>query len=289
MDKFASIIIPCYNAERFIAETIQSVINQSYTEWELIIIDDGSTDKSNTVIKTFLSDSRIKYFHQNNQGVSAARNSGINYSLGKYIAFLDADDVWEPTNLEKKIEYLENNIEYDWIFSDMYYADENLKKTRVAPTGSDTNILANILIWEGEVVPGPCSNIITRRKCIDKGILFDTHLTTAADQDYCIQLAKSFRGKHLPQPLWTYRVMPTSMSRNLNVMEHDHIYVYKKASSQKLFKSFWFKQKCFSNLYLILAGSWWVNGDNKLKGIKYIFIAFLTYPPNLTKLIKKLF
>jgi glycosyltransferase involved in cell wall biosynthesis len=284
-----SIIVPAYNAEKYIAQTIQSVFEQTYTDWELIIIDDGSIDKTAIIIKEFLTDDRIKYFHQKNRGVSAARNTCIEHSNGKYIAFLDADDVWEPMNLEKKISFLENNTEFDWIFSNMYYADEKLNKIGIAPAGTDKNILEKILLWEGEVVPGPCSNLVIRRKCIEHGISFDANLTTAADQDYCIQLAKLFRGKHIPEALWCYRIIPTSMSRNLAAMEHDHIYVYKKASRLNLFKSYGFRHKCFSNLYLILAGSWWVNGNNKFRGIKFICLALLVYPPNFIKLIKKIF
>lgn len=94
-------------------------------------------------------------------------------------------------------------------------------------------------------------------------------------------------GKRVPKPLWNYRQIGSSMSRNIAVMERDHIAVYKKAAQKGYFYSFWFKQQCFSNLYLILAGSWWKNGNNKLRGIYFILLSILNYPPQLFNLIKK--
>ena len=138
-------------------------------------------------------------------------------------------------------------------------------------------------------MPGPCSNLIIRKECVS-GCYFDPLFSTAADQDYCIQLASKFKGAYISEPLWKYRFIASSMSRNLFVMEKDHIGVFKKANQNKLFKSFWFKQKCFSNLYLILAGSWWVNGQNKSRAIYFIVLSFISYPSNaLSFMLKKLF
>ena len=100
-----SVIIPAYNASRYIVSTIQSVLNQSYRYLELIIIDDGSKDNTAELVKTF-TDERIQYFYQLNQGVSVARNTGISKAKGDFIAFLDADDIWRSENLEVKLNYL---------------------------------------------------------------------------------------------------------------------------------------------------------------------------------------
>jgi glycosyltransferase involved in cell wall biosynthesis len=282
-----SIIIPAYNAEKYISTTINSVIQQVYNNWELIIINDGSTDKTEDVVKNFLHDKRIKYYYQNNTGVCGARNKGIEYSQGDFIAFLDADDAWLPENLEKKINALVNHSEIDWVFSDMFNADENLVKTGVVQVGTDNKILESILLWERAIVPGICSNLVIRKKCILSGICFDRALSTSADQDFCLQLAAKYTGKRISEPLFYYRILPESMSRNLATVEHDSIFVYKKAQQNKLFRSFAFQKKCFSNLYLILAGNWWVNGRNKLRGIYFIILALINYPPILGKLIKK--
>lgn len=102
-----SIITPMYNAERFIGETIRSVINQAYTNWEMLIIDDGSKDSGNSIVEKWKDkDNRIQLYSQKNAGSAAARNSGIRRAIGQYIALLDADDTWNPDFLEKQIELM---------------------------------------------------------------------------------------------------------------------------------------------------------------------------------------
>ena len=284
-----SVIIPSYNAENYLLETINSVISQTYTDWEIIVIDDGSTDNTSRLIKPLCEkNSRISYFYQNNSGVSIARNNGISHAKGKYIALLDADDVWEKDNLMLKINILETHKDVYWVYSNMFDADENIKIIKEAEKGTDVDILESILLWESEVVPGPCSNIVFSKICVDEGVKFDPLLSTAADQDFTLQLAYKYIGKHIKQPLWRYRLLENSMSRNIKVMEKDHIGVYEKAAKNKLFKSFWFKQRCFSNLYWILAGSWWKDGNNKLKGLKFIFKALLNNPLSIVKLFSKI-
>ena len=105
-----SIITPCYNGARYISETINSVISQTYTDWEMLIIDDGSKDNSSEIIKEFeKSDNRIHYIYQQNAGSAAARNNGIREAKGQYIALLDADDIWLPEFLEKQITFMKQN------------------------------------------------------------------------------------------------------------------------------------------------------------------------------------
>jgi teichuronic acid biosynthesis glycosyltransferase TuaG len=102
-----SIITPMYNGERFIAQTIESVINQTYLNWEMIIIDDGSKDKGADIVKKYIvKDSRIQLLSQTNGGSGAARNNGIREAKGQYISLLDADDTWMPTFLEKQLKLM---------------------------------------------------------------------------------------------------------------------------------------------------------------------------------------
>ena len=106
-----SIIMPAYNAEKYIEESIKSVCNQTYENWELLIINDCSNDSILQIVQKFsVQDKRIKYFNQDsNQGVAEARNRGFKESKGEYIAFLDSDDLWEKEKLEKQIKFMENN------------------------------------------------------------------------------------------------------------------------------------------------------------------------------------
>lgn len=110
MKPLVSIVIPCYNQGIFLSETIESVVKQSYNEWECIIVNDGSTDNTKEIAQKYCKkDSRIKYVEQKNQGLSSARNSGIKQSQGKYILPLDSDDLIGDTYIEKAVDILEND------------------------------------------------------------------------------------------------------------------------------------------------------------------------------------
>jgi glycosyltransferase involved in cell wall biosynthesis len=134
MNELVSIIIPTYNTEKFIRDTLQSVQNQTYQNWEMILVDDASTDKTVSVIEEFAKkDSRIKLFKlEKNSGNGFARNIAVEKASGKYIAYLDADDLWFPEKLEKQIEFLKaNNLPFTFSFYDCIDEEGNLLKRRV--------------------------------------------------------------------------------------------------------------------------------------------------------------
>ena len=230
-----SIIIPAYNAAKYIAETILSVQQQSYSNWELIIINDGSTDNTASIAKEFVDkDKRISYYYQKNAGVSSARNAGMEKANGDFFAFLDADDLWLPHNLEIKIQALEKENK-DWLYSNCINLYENgREEDKIYQAPAD--LLESLLLWDGKVMTAP-SGLLLRKDCLEKGCRFDKNFSTAADQDFVFQLAKSYKGMHLPQITWKYRVLPQSMSRNIAVMEKDHIGVFSKAKQNGLFYS----------------------------------------------------
>lgn len=272
-----------FNAESFILETLESVYSQSHQEFEIIIVNDGSTDSTKDILEKEAGKySFIKLIHKENSGVADARNIGMELAQGSYIALLDADDTWEKDNLEQKIKFLKTNPEYSWVFCNMNCIAENGDFLRQHPEGRDDDILHNILLWEGEVVPGPCSNIVFSSS-LKNSVAFDRAFSTAADQDFSIQLARLGKGKFLNDHLVNYRVLTNSMSRDIAIMERDHIAVYKKAVVNDLFGSAKFRRKCFSNLYKILAGSWWNDGGKKLKGLKFVFKSIIIYPPIVKK------
>lgn len=123
MDALVSIIMPSYNTAKFISETIESVLAQTYSNWELIIVDDCSTDSTDEVVKSFLSDNRIKYIkNEKNSGAAVSRNRALREAKGKWIAFLDSDDLWLPVKLEKQIAFMKEN---DYHFSYTNYVEIN--------------------------------------------------------------------------------------------------------------------------------------------------------------------
>jgi glycosyltransferase involved in cell wall biosynthesis len=134
MNELVSIIIPTYNTEKFIRDTLQSVQNQTYQNWEMILVDDASTDKTVSVIEEFAkNDDRIKLFKlEKNSGNGFARNIAVEKASGKYIAYLDADDLWFPEKLEKQIEFLKaNNLPFTFSFYDCIDEEGNSLKRRV--------------------------------------------------------------------------------------------------------------------------------------------------------------
>lgn len=123
MNDLVSIIMPSYNTEKYISESIASVQKQSYADWELIIVDDCSTDNTDEIVKPFLSDKRIKYIkNETNSGAAVSRNRALREAKGKWIAFLDSDDLWLPVKLEKQIAFMKKN---DYHFSYTNYVEIN--------------------------------------------------------------------------------------------------------------------------------------------------------------------
>ncbi|MFN3917735.1 MAG: glycosyltransferase family 2 protein [Flavobacteriales bacterium] len=290
MNGLVSVIIPAYNTEKYITGTILSVQNQTYKDIEIIVVNDGSTDNTVEIVKNLvLSDPRITLYSKKNTGVSDTRNFGIEKAKGNFIAFLDADDCWMENNLQKKINVLLNNSSVDFVFSDAYLTDENLNITAKSLPGKDENLLDNILLWEGEVIPYPCSNLVLKKRCLENpNVRFHKNLSNVADQHFCVLLAKNFNGQYIREYLWFYRVLSESMSKSLSLLEKDSIKAYQIYKESNLFKSSRFKRRCFSNMYLMLAISWWKNGNNKLKGLKFFSKSILCYPPNLIRVFRRI-
>lgn len=129
IDELVSIIVPVYNAEKFIRETIQTVLNQTYKNWELLLVNDCSTDNSKKIIEEYeKKDKRIHLIElEQNSGAAIARNTGIENSKGRYIAFLDADDLWDKRKLEKQLKFIKEN-NYEFTYTGYEFADENGNK-----------------------------------------------------------------------------------------------------------------------------------------------------------------
>ena len=136
IDGLVSIIMPSWNTDKFIAETIQSVIDQTYTNWELIIVDDCSSDNTNQIVASF-EDERIKYLHnEKNLGAALTRNKALREAKGEWIAFLDSDDLWMPEKLEHQIDFMNENG-YSLSFNEYEKIDEDSKPLKICVSGPD--------------------------------------------------------------------------------------------------------------------------------------------------------
>lgn len=282
-----SIIIPVYNASKFVAETIKSVVNQNFEDWELIVVDDGSTDSTSTVLEQFSNHTKIEIISVENSGVSQARNFGYDKSKGEYIAYLDSDDVWLENNLELKVRYLEENKDLGLVHSDVEIVDEHSKRTGDILIGKEGDILEDLLLWNGTCVPGP-SSILVRRSAIEEVGGFNPELSTAADQEFFFRVSAKYKIGRVPKITSQYRIHSMNMHQNIKKMESDHILTYRLAEKNGLFKSNGFRRKCFSNMYLILAGSWWGDANKNIRTFLFLWKSLILYPLNFGKLLKKL-
>lgn len=286
--KLVSVVIPAYNAEHYLEETLKSVMQQDYRHLEIIVVDDGSKDQTSAIARKLAKeDNRIQYVYQENQGVSAARNHGYRLSNGNYLGFLDADDIWLPENITLKFALIDKNKDVGLVHSDAMLIDEKGNSLHEVKAGQSGNLLDRMLLWEGTCVHSPGS-ILVKREVIEKIGGFDTELSTGADQEFFMRVAASYKIDRLPQVTWHYRIHQQNMHSNITLMERDTLLVYRKSRENHFFKSNRFRRKCYSNMYLILSGSWYHNGKNTRRAILYGFKAVLTYPPALLKLLSKL-
>ena len=135
MNDLVSIIMPSYNTGRFIKDTIESVLAQSYTNWELIIVDDCSTDDTDQIVEQYLTDDRITYIkNETNSGAALSRNRALREAKGKWIAFLDSDDLWEADKLQKQIKFMKDNG-YHFSYTNYVEIDEESKENGKSVTG----------------------------------------------------------------------------------------------------------------------------------------------------------
>jgi glycosyltransferase involved in cell wall biosynthesis len=282
-----SVIVPNYNYARYLPGTIDSVLNQTYENIEIIVVDDGSKDDSSEVLAGY--GSKIKVLFQQNQGVSAARNAGIGESEGEYIAFLDADDEWFPEKVEKQVEKFLQNEELGLVHAGLENIDDSGNVLSTELNGKEGRVSRNLLLIE-TVVLGGGSGFMIARKALDKVSGFDTRLSTSADWDFLYHIACHYSFGFVPEILLKYRIHSSNMHNNVGLMESDMMASYEKIFSDKNNKDLAIKRNAYGNLHLVLAGSYFQAGDylqfvkHSIKSLWFTprnFIYFLQYPKRL--------
>lgn len=270
-----SVIIPAYNAAPYIAEALRSVLAQTHANLDIIVLDDGSKDDTAAIARA-IGDPRIRVVSQPNGGVSAARNKGLELARGEFIGFHDADDGMEPTNLEEKLNAL-LSTQVDWVFGDLILCDAHLVPTGIMK-GTDGDVVRTVLLGIDTAVPGTSSNVLLKRSCFAGGYRFPTTLSNAADQHLVLSMGKDHRYHHLPRALTRYRVLSTSMSKNVALYEADHLRLFAAAKQMGLLNEPGFARICHANALWSIGGSWWVNGGSPRKAIPYLLRAILIDP-----------
>ncbi len=224
-----SVIIPVYNGEKTIKQTIESVLNQTFSNFELIVVNDGSQDSTLKIVSN-IQDPRIKIFSYSNAGLSATRNRGISLASGEYISFIDADDVWTRDKLQAQLEALQENpyaaVAYSWTD----HIDESGKFFRAGPHFTFIgDVYARLLLID---FIGNGSNPLIRAQAFVEVGRFDESLPAVEDWDMWLRLAARYHFVVVPSPQVLYRIFVNSMSFNVRGMEKSSLRVIERAVAQ---------------------------------------------------------
>lgn len=242
-----SVVMPAYNAEGSISESIMSVCNQSFTDIEILVVDDGSTDSTLKAIATF-KDPRIHIISlSRNLGVAKARNKGISKSKGKYIAFIDADDIWIKNKLERQWQVLQSTPEAALAYSWNDYINDSGNYLhpgqRIQLCGDVFHLLVTNNFLENGSTP------LVRKTAIQRVGGFDSTLTPSEDWDFYLRIAKHYSFVCVPEVHVLYRKSINSSSSNIKEMEDKSLQVIKKTFQQSPEIPYHLKEKSVTNLH----------------------------------------
>lgn len=205
-----SVVIPTHNRGRFITDAIESVLAQTYKDYEIIVVDDGSTDDTREQVKKF--GERVRYYYQYNSGPSAARNTGIKLARGKYIAFCDSDDRFLPHKLQKQMEFLRKHPKCKFLYSWYYNVNEKGDITKLRKPGDcqSREQLQYYLFKRKFTIR--TSTVLIHKKCFETAGLFNEKYFYSQDWDMWLRLAAYYRGYCLKKPLCEYRLHGSNRS-----------------------------------------------------------------------------
>jgi len=268
-----SVIIPTYNRAYLVGRAIQSVLNQTYQDFELITVDDASTDNTENLIKEFQQkDKRIIYLkHEQNEGGSAARNTGIKVSRGKYIAFLDSDDEWFPEKLEKQVDIFKKySLKLGAVYTGFQYVDIKSKKEIKKHIPRKRGNLYKDLLVKNYI--GSTSSLVIKRECFEKVGLFDEELPSCQDYDMWIRIAKKYDFYCIKESLLKYQVHNDRISSRIdNVVKGERIIL------KKYFEQYQKNPKLYSE-HCFLLGNRFCHLSEMREGRRYFFKGIFINP-----------
>ncbi|WP_414566581.1 MULTISPECIES: glycosyltransferase family 2 protein [unclassified Anabaena] len=270
-----SVVIPAYNAMTYLPKTLESVLRQTFTDFEVLIINDGSSD---CILdwSASVTDQRVKVISQENQGLSGARNTGIAQAQGEYIAFLDADDLWAPTKLEKQVRCFEDNPSVGLVHNWTILIDETDK-----PTGEQWSPHLEGNIWEQIIVINSVSSgaAIVRRCCFETIGVFARDLSGTADWDMWIRIAYRYPFAVIKEPLTLYRQHSQNMSKDCQHMLTNARIVIEKAFQSVPLELLYLRNRAYAYFYRYQA---WVSlYSGNYKQAIYCRNQALLHNPNL--------
>lgn len=235
MDELVSIIMPSFNTAKYIEESIKSVLAQTYTNWELMIVDDCSTDNTDEIVRSFLSDERIKYFkNEKNSGAAVSRNKALREAKGKWIAFLDSDDLWLPEKLERQIAFMKK-YDYKFSYTDYEKVDENSASLNILVSGPKKVTKKGMYryCWVG------CLTVMYDAESI--GLVQIKDIKKNNDYAMWLQASKKTNCYLLPENLAKYRIRKKSISHDkLSKKLKSHYDLFHYCDEKPAIAAFWF-------------------------------------------------
>jgi glycosyltransferase involved in cell wall biosynthesis len=207
-----TVIIPSYNREKYVHQTIDSALSQKYDNIEVVVVDDGSTDRSREILEMYGNRIRLlEHEGRANRGQSAAINLAMRSTGGEYVAILDSDDVWTDDKLEKQVDYLERHPEIGIVYGNGFAIDENGKilYKLIPPGHREASDPSRMLLECHFNIP---SNALVRRSAFDRAGEFDETLRSSQDHDMAIRLLEVTKAAFLDETVWYYRRHPDTQS-----------------------------------------------------------------------------
>ena len=247
-----SVVIPAYNAMKYLPETLDSVLQQTYKDFEVIIVNDGSSDAIEDWFGSSVHDPRVRLFSQDNQGLSGARNSGIELARGEFIAFLDADDLWHPIKLEKQLKLFLERPELGLVYTWLQYVDES-----AVPTGKIVRYSFEGNVWNHLIAfnfVGCGSVAMVRKACFETSGNFDVNLDSyVEDWDMWLRIARDYTFAVVQESLVYNRKYSGSLSTRWKQMEQSFPKVIEKAFKFAPPEVSYLKSRSYAHAKLCLA------------------------------------
>lgn len=276
-----SVIIPTYNRAHLIGRSIQSVLDQTYRDFEIIVVDDGSTDNTENVVKTF-NDSRIRHIkHKDNRGGSAARNTGIKLAKGGYIAFQDSDDEWLPTKLEKQMKaFRKTSDEVGVVYTGFYRIENNIKNYIPSSLIPKKEGYIHKTLLNGNFVTTQAA--IVKKECFKKAGMFDERLPRLQDWELWIRISKYYNFECIDEPLVQSYYQSVSISSNQDALITALMMILEKHSID-----FNENKKVIAPYYFTIGSNLYFNG--KRDGWKNYYCNVIKMDPFNIRLIVSIF
>ncbi len=210
-----SVMMPAYNAEKYIGLAIESVLAQSYLHWELLIVDDGSTDGTAGIAGSY-ADPRIRLLRQANQGEAVARNVALESSRGVFVAFLDADDLFQPDHLEATVRFLQAHPEYDAVYADGYHINgegKHLSPLSSRRRGPFAGWVYEEIVSASDVIGPPGCIVLKIKPVLEEALRFDPAIVIGPDWDFVLRYAENHPFGYITDRTYLYRVHQSNITK----------------------------------------------------------------------------